>query len=137
MKFEVEKTDGATKARVGKLSTNSGVIHTPIFMPVGTAGTVKAVDQRALQHEVQAEIILGNTYHLYLRPGHDLIQKAGGLHRFMAWDRPILTDSGGYQVYSLSANRKIKEEGVKFKSHIDGSYHVLLLIIIVSYGLYL
>ncbi|GAB1858072.1 tRNA guanosine(34) transglycosylase Tgt [Flavobacteriaceae bacterium MHTCC 0001] len=124
MKFNLKGTDSHSKARAGKITTDHGVIETPIFMPVGTAGTVKGVHQRELKHDINPYIILGNTYHLYLRPQTDIIEKAGGLHKFMNWDRNILTDSGGYQVYSLSANRKIKEEGVKFKSHIDGSYHV-------------
>jgi len=123
LKFELKHTDKGSKARAGSVTTAHGVIETPIFMPVGTAGTVKAVHQRELINDVKAQIILGNTYHLYLRPGLPVIEKAGGLHKFINWDRPILTDSGGYQVYSLSANRKIKEEGVKFKSHIDGSTH--------------
>ncbi len=106
------------------ITTAHGQIQTPIFMPVGTAATVKGVHQQDLKNAIDPDIILGNTYHLYLRPGTDILEQAGGLHRFMNWDRPLLTDSGGYQVYSLSANRKIKEEGVKFKSHIDGSYHV-------------
>jgi queuine tRNA-ribosyltransferase len=124
MQFELEKTDPGSKARTGKLKTDHGEIKTPIFMPVGTAGSVKAVTQQDLKKDVEAEIILGNTYHLYLRPGLDILEQAGGLHKFINWDRPILTDSGGYQVYSLSDNRKIKEEGVKFKSHIDGSSHL-------------
>lgn len=124
MEFNLLVTDTQTKARAGKLSTAHGHIQTPIFMPVGTAATVKGVHQRELKNDINPDIILGNTYHLYLRPGTSIIEQAGGLHQFMGWDRPLLTDSGGYQVYSLSANRKIKEEGVKFKSHIDGSYHV-------------
>ena len=123
MKFQLTKSDDTTNARAAKLITDHGVINTPIFMPVGTLGTVKGIHNKELQKDVDAEIILGNTYHLYLRPGMSIIKKSGGLHKFMGWNRPILTDSGGYQVYSLSANRKIKEEGVKFKSHIDGSYH--------------
>jgi queuine tRNA-ribosyltransferase len=123
MKFELSATDPQSKARAGTLHTGHGVIHTPIFMPVGTAGSVKAVHQRELENDIHAQIILGNTYHLYLRPGIDLLEKAGGLHKFNGWSRPLLTDSGGYQVYSLGANRKIKEEGVVFKSHIDGSKH--------------
>ena len=123
MKFQLTKSDDTTNARAAKLITDHGVIKTPIFMPVGTLGTVKGIHNKELQKDVDAEIILGNTYHLYLRPGMSIIKKSGGLHKFMGWNRPILTDSGGYQVYSLSANRKIKEEGVKFKSHIDGSYH--------------
>ncbi|MCE2708303.1 MAG: tRNA guanosine(34) transglycosylase Tgt [Algoriphagus sp.] len=123
MKFDLEKKDTATRARAGTVSTAHGDIQTPIFMPVGTAATVKAVHQRELRQDIGAQIILGNTYHLYLRPGLDTLEKAGGLHRFMGWDGPILTDSGGYQVFSLSGNRKIQEEGVTFKSHIDGSKH--------------
>lgn len=124
MTFELLQTDAASRARAGTITTDHGRIETPIFMPVGTVGTVKGVHQRELQEDIQPDIILGNTYHLYLRPQVPILEKAGGLHKFMNWDRNILTDSGGYQVYSLSANRKIKEEGVKFKSHIDGSYHV-------------
>ncbi len=123
MKFDLITKDPLSKARAGSLTTDHGVIQTPIFMPVGTMGTVKGVHQRELKEDINPDIILGNTYHLYLRPQTNILEKAGGLHKFMNWDRPILTDSGGYQVYSLSANRKIKEEGVKFKSHIDGSYH--------------
>jgi len=123
MKFDLVTKDPLSKARAGSLTTDHGVIQTPIFMPVGTMGTVKGVHQRELKDDINPDIILGNTYHLYLRPQTEILEKAGGLHKFMNWDRPILTDSGGYQVYSLSANRKIKEEGVKFKSHIDGSYH--------------
>lgn len=123
MKFDLIKKDSQTKARVGTISTDHGVIETPIFMPVGTVASVKGVHQRELKNDINPDIILGNTYHLYLRPKLDILEKAGGLHKFMNWDRNILTDSGGYQVYSLSANRKIKEEGVKFKSHIDGSVH--------------
>ncbi|WP_034040747.1 tRNA guanosine(34) transglycosylase Tgt [Wocania ichthyoenteri] len=123
MTFELKAKDSQSKARAGKITTDHGVIETPIFMPVGTVATVKGVHQRELKEEINPDIILGNTYHLYLRPQTHIIEKAGGLHKFMNWDRNILTDSGGYQVYSLSANRKIKEEGVKFKSHIDGSYH--------------
>ena len=123
MKFTLQHADPQTKARAGKLETDHGTILTPIFMPVGTAGSVKAVHQHELLDPLHAQIILGNTYHLYLRPGLDILEKAGGLHRFMGWDRPILTDSGGYQVFSLSGTRKIKEEGVMFKSHIDGSKH--------------
>ena len=123
MKFNLITTDTNTKARAATLVTDHGVIETPIFMPVGTVGTVKGVHQRELKNDINPDIILGNTYHLYLRPQIEILQKAGGLHKFMNWDRNILTDSGGYQVYSLSANRKIKEEGVKFRSHIDGCYH--------------
>lgn len=122
--FEVHKRDKDTNARAGLLKTPHGNIPTPIFMPVGTAGTVKGILQRDLVEDIDAKIILGNTYHLYLRPGTDILQQAGGLHRFMSWDRPILTDSGGYQVFSLSGNRKLKEEGAVFKSHIDGSTHM-------------
>lgn len=123
MKFDIEGKDQGSKARYGTITTAHGEIKTPIFMPVGTAGSVKAVHQRELKHDVKAQIILGNTYHLYLRPGLDIIENAGGLHGFNGWDKPILTDSGGYQVYSLAGTRKIKEEGVMFKSHIDGSKH--------------
>jgi queuine tRNA-ribosyltransferase len=123
MQFEVIAQDPKSKARAGKITTPHGEILTPIFMPVGTAGTVKAVHQRELENDIKAQIILGNTYHLYLRPGIELLKKAGGLHRFNGWKRPILTDSGGYQVYSLTENRQITEEGVFFKSHIDGSKH--------------
>ncbi len=123
MKFDLKLTDPKSKARAGSITTDHGVIETPIFMPVGTVGTVKGVHQSELKTEVNPDIILGNTYHLYLRPGLDILEQAGGLHKFMNWDRNILTDSGGYQVYSLSGRRKINEEGVKFKSHIDGSMH--------------
>jgi len=124
MDFKLIKKDSASKARLGELTTTHGKIQTPIFMPVGTAATVKGVHQHELDKDTQAQIILGNTYHLYLRPGLEVLEKAGGLHKFMNWKKPILTDSGGYQVYSLSGKRKIKEEGVKFQSHIDGSYHL-------------
>ncbi|HUH51615.1 MAG TPA: tRNA guanosine(34) transglycosylase Tgt [Flavobacterium sp.] len=123
MQFELLTKDKQSKARAGTITTDHGTIETPIFMPVGTVASVKGVHQRELKQDINPDIILGNTYHLYLRPKTDILEKAGGLHKFMNWDRNILTDSGGYQVYSLSANRKIKEEGVKFKSHIDGSYH--------------
>lgn len=123
MKFDLITKDTKSKARAGKITTDHGVIETPIFMPVGTVASVKGVHQRELKNDINPDIILGNTYHLYLRPQTEILEKAGGLHKFMNWDRNILTDSGGYQVYSLSSNRKIKEEGVKFKSHIDGSYH--------------
>lgn len=123
MKFEKHKVDPLSKARAGTITTDHGTIETPIFMPVGTRATVKGVHQKELREAINPDIILGNTYHLFLRPGTEILKKAGGLHQFMNWDRNILTDSGGYQVYSLSANRKIKEEGVKFKSHIDGSMH--------------
>jgi queuine tRNA-ribosyltransferase len=123
MKFDLLHKDPLSKARAGSITTDHGVIETPIFMPVGTVASVKGVHQRELKNDINPDIILGNTYHLYLRPKTEILEKAGGLHKFMNWDRNILTDSGGYQVYSLSANRKIKEEGVKFKSHIDGSYH--------------
>ncbi len=123
MDFKLQAEDKGSKARAGLITTEHGQIETPIFMPVGTAGTVKAVHQRELKDDIKAEIILGNTYHLYLRPGLEIIEKAGGLHKFNGWDGPLLTDSGGYQVYSLANTRKIKEEGVTFKSHIDGSKH--------------
>lgn len=123
MQFELQAKDTQSKARAGKISTDHGEILTPIFMPVGTAGTVKGVHQHELKNDIKAQIILGNTYHLFLRPGLEIMQEAGGLHKFNGWDRPILTDSGGYQVYSLANSRKIIEEGVKFQSHIDGSYH--------------
>ena len=123
MNFELLKTDTLTKARAGRITTDHGIIETPIFMPVGTVASVKGVQQRELTEDINADIILGNTYHLYLRPTTAILEQAGGLHKFMHWDRNILTDSGGYQVYSFSSTRKIKEEGVKFKSHIDGSYH--------------
>lgn len=123
MIFTLEKTDSESKARAGKIETAHGEILTPIFMPVGTAGSVKAVHQTELEEAVKAQIILGNTYHLYLRPGIPVLEGAGGLHRFNGWKHPILTDSGGYQVFSLAAMRKLKEEGVTFQSHIDGSKH--------------
>lgn len=123
VKFDLVHTDTNSKARAGLVHTAHGTIETPIFMPVGTAGTVKGVHQRELKQDIKAQIILGNTYHLYLRPGLDVLEKAGGLHRFNGWDLPILTDSGGYQIFSLSAQRKLKEEGATFKSHIDGSTH--------------
>ena len=123
MKFSIQHTDPHSSARSGEIHTDHGIIQTPIFMPVGTLGTVKGIHQHELKEEIQAQIILGNTYHLYLRPGMDILRAAGGLHKFNGWDRPILTDSGGYQVYSLSGRRKIKEEGVTFRSHIDGSKH--------------
>tara|TARA_Y100001978_G_scaffold107242_1_gene95804 strand:+ start:418 stop:1548 length:1131 start_codon:yes stop_codon:yes gene_type:complete len=123
MHFDISHQDKNSSARAGEFHTDHGVVKTPIFMPVGTAGTVKGVHQRELKQDIEAEIILGNTYHLFLRPGMEIIEGAGGLHQFINWDKPILTDSGGYQVYSLSGSRKITEEGVKFQSHIDGSYH--------------
>ena len=123
MKFDLNQTDIHSKARAGTIVTDHGTIETPIFMPVGTSATVKGVHQRELEDDIKPDIILANTYHIYLRPTTRIIHSAGGIHNFMNWKKPILTDSGGYQVYSLSANRKIKEEGVKFKSHIDGSYH--------------
>ena len=123
MNFELLSTDANTHARAGRITTDHGVIETPIFMPVGTVASVKGVQQRELAQDINADIILGNTYHLYLRPTTSILEQAGGLHKFMHWDRNILTDSGGYQVYSFSSTRKIKEEGVRFKSHIDGSYH--------------
>jgi len=124
MHFEKILTDSQSKARLGRLHTDHGMIETPIFMPVGTAGSVKAVHQQELREDINAQIILGNTYHLYLRPGIEVLEKAGGLHQFMNWERPILTDSGGYQVYSLAGTRKIMEDGVRFQSHLDGSYHL-------------
>jgi len=125
MKFELEALDKGSSARAGSINTDHGVIQTPVFMPVGTQGTVKGVHQRELKDDINAQIILGNTYHLNLRPGIDVIESAGGLHKFIGWDRPILTDSGGYQVFSLAENRKISEDGVEFRSHIDGSKHKL------------
>lgn len=124
MQFQIQAQDTHSKARAGSLQTDHGEIATPIFMPVGTVGSVKAVNQQQLKDAVKAQIILGNTYHLYLRPGTSILQEAGGLHQFMGWDKPILTDSGGYQVFSLSNNRKLKEEGAIFQSHIDGSKHL-------------
>lgn len=122
--FKLEKTSSSTKARTGTLTTDHGDIKTPIFMPVGTQASVKAVDQDDLADQVKAQIILGNTYHLYLRPGNDIMSDAGGLHSFMRWEKPILTDSGGYQIFSLSDNRELEEEGATFKSHLDGSKHL-------------
>lgn len=122
--YTLKSTCSTSKARLGQLTTDHGVIETPIFMPVGTVGTVKAVSQDQLIEQIKAQIILGNTYHLYLRPGCDIISDAGGLHKFINWDRPMLTDSGGYQIFSLSDNRKLEEEGAHFKSHIDGSKHL-------------
>lgn len=124
MHFEKLHTDTLTKARLGRLHTDHGTIETPIFMPVGTSATVKGIHQQELREDIKAQIILGNTYHLYMRPGMEVIEAAGGLHQFMNWERPMLTDSGGYQVYSLAGTRKIMEDGVKFQSHLDGSYHV-------------
>src|SRR6186713_185688 len=124
LQFQLATTDQHSKARAGKITTDHGEILTPIFMPVGTVGSVKAVSQQQLKQDVKAKIILGNTYHLYLRPGTCTLEAAGGLHRFMGWNRPILTDSGGYQVFSLAASRKITEDGVLFQSHIDGSRHL-------------
>ena len=124
MTFEIQHTDLSSNARTGKITTDHGVIETPIFMPVGTVASVKAVHFHELKEDIKAQIILGNTYHLYLRPGIDTLERAGGLHKFNGWDGPILTDSGGYQVFSLSANRKLKEEGATFRSHIDGSKHL-------------
>lgn len=123
MNFKLQAKDEGSKARAGQMTTDHGVVNTPIFMPVGTVASVKGVHQTELKEVINAEIILGNTYHLYLRPKTTILEQAGGLHKFMSWDRNILTDSGGYQVYSLTHNRKLNEEGVKFKSHIDGSYH--------------
>lgn len=124
LQFKLEHTDPQSAARAGTITTDHGAVQTPIFMPVGTVGSVKGVSQQQLKSNVQAQIILGNTYHLYLRPGMETMEAAGGLHRFMNWDRPILTDSGGYQVFSLSGTRRINEEGVMFQSHIDGSKHL-------------
>ena len=124
MDFQLQATDIYTNARAGLITTDHGTIETPIFMPVGTVGSVKAVHAKELEKEVKAQIILGNTYHLYLRPGIEILEKAGGLHKFNSWKKPILTDSGGFQVFSLSANRKLKEEGAYFRSHIDGSKHL-------------
>lgn len=124
MKFVIQKQDLESNARAGEITTSHGIIETPIFMPVGTVASVKAVHQRELKEDIKAQIILGNTYHLYLRPGTDILFRAGGLHKFMNWERPILTDSGGFQVYSLATSRKKSENGVRFKSHIDGSYHM-------------
>ena len=124
MNFELQHTDPNSNARAGKIATDHGVIETPIFMPVGTVASVKAVHFHELKEDIKAQIILGNTYHLYLRPGIDTLERAGGLHKFNGWDKPILTDSGGFQVFSLSENRKIKEEGATFRSHIDGSKHL-------------
>ena len=124
MKYQLVATNKDTKARAGVISTDHGDIETPIFMPVGTVGAVKALHMHELRSDVKAQIILGNTYHLYLRPGMDIIERAGGLHKFNTWDKPILTDSGGFQVFSLSENRKLKEEGAAFRSHIDGSKHL-------------
>ena len=124
MKYELQAKDTCSNARAGIITTDHGCIETPIFMPVGTVGSVKAVHMHELRDDIKAQIILGNTYHLYLRPGMDIIEKAGGLHKFNGWDRPILTDSGGFLVFSLSSNRKLKEEGAYFRSHIDGSKHL-------------
>lgn len=124
MTFDLQYTDSKTNARAGLITTDHGTIRTPIFMPVGTLGSVKAVHMTELENDVKAQIILGNTYHLYLRPGLEILEKAGGLHKFNSWNRPILTDSGGFQVFSLSGNRKLKEEGAEFRSHIDGSKHL-------------
>ena len=124
MDFKIEATAPDTNARAGEITTDHGVVPTPIFMPVGTVGSVKGVHQRELRDDIDAKIILGNTYHLYLRPGLDILRRAGGLHKFNGWERPILTDSGGFQVFSLSGNRKLKEEGAYFRSHIDGSKHL-------------
>tara|TARA_R100001591_G_scaffold106531_1_gene114978 strand:+ start:25823 stop:26950 length:1128 start_codon:yes stop_codon:yes gene_type:complete len=122
--YTLKKEAASTKARLGEFKTDHGVIETPIFMPVGTLGTVKGVSQKSLIEQIHAQIILGNTYHLYLRPGNEIMKEAGGLHKFMNWNKPILTDSGGYQIFSLSENRKLEEEGAHFKSHIDGSKHL-------------
>ena len=122
--FELQNSDNNSKARAATITTGHGMIETPIFMPVGTAGSVKALTQQHLKNDVKAQIILGNTYHLYLRPGLQVLEHAGGLHRFNGWEGPLLTDSGGYQVFSLAGSRKISEEGVIFQSHIDGSRHL-------------
>ena len=124
MKFSIEKADAQSNARAGRITTAHGEIQTPIFMPVGTCGSVKGVHFSELREQIKAQIILGNTYHLYLRPGLDTLKKAGGLHKFNGWDRPILTDSGGFQVFSLTGIRKLREEGCEFRSHIDGSKHI-------------
>ncbi len=124
MNFKIEKHDSKSNARTGEIITDRGVIKTPIFMPVGTIGSVKGVHQTELEHDIKAQIILGNTYHLYLRPGLDVLKQAGGLHKFINWNKPILTDSGGFQVFSLSANRKLSKKGAAFSSHIDGSKHL-------------
>jgi queuine tRNA-ribosyltransferase len=124
MKFELQHKDTKSDARAGRITTDHGIIETPIFMPVGTVGSVKGIHFRELKEDIHAQIILGNTYHLYLRPGLDILERAGGLHKFIGWDRPILTDSGGFQVFSLEGTRKLKEEGVTFSSHIDGSKHL-------------
>src|SRR5450432_1764456 len=124
LQFQLHQTYKESRARAGKIVTDHGEILTPVFMPVGTAGSVKAVTQQQLRDDIKAQIILGNTYHLFLRPGLEVLEAAGGLHRFMNWDKPILTDSGGYQVFSLAGTRKINEEGVTFQSHIDGSKHL-------------
>src|SRR3984885_7100036 len=132
LQFELNTKDTGSKARAGKITTDHGEILTPIFMPVGTVGSVKAVSQQQLVNDVKAQIILGNTYHLYLRPGLEILEAAGGLHQFNGWHKPILTDSGGYQVFSLANNRKIKEEGVVFQSHIDGSKHLFTPEIVID-----
>ena len=129
MTFELQYTDAKSNARAGLITTDHGQIQTPIFMPVGTIGSVKGVHQTELKEDIQAQIILGNTYHLYLRPGLDVLEKAGGLHKFNGFDRPMLTDSGGFQVFSLSGIRKLREEGAEFRSHIDGSKHIFLSLI--------
>ena len=126
LQFTLQETDKHSKARCGKITTDHGEIQTPIFMPVGTVGSVKGVSQQQLLNDVKAQIILGNTYHLYLRPALEVLEEAGGLHKFMGWDRPILTDSGGYQVFSLSLTRKLTENGAIFQSHIDGSKHLFV-----------
>src|SRR4051794_8954160 len=124
LQFSLQQTDTGTAARAGTITSDHGLFQTPMFMPVGTIGSVKAITQQQLTEVVDAQIILGNTYHLYLRPGMEVLKNAGGLHKFINWQKPILTDSGGYQVFSLAANRKITEEGVVFASHIDGSKHL-------------
>ena len=124
MEYKLQATAPGSEARAGIITTDHGEIETPIFMPVGTLGSVKGVHTREIRDDIKAQIILGNTYHLYLRPGIEILEKAGGLHKFNGWERPILTDSGGFQVFSLSSNRKLKEEGAYFRSHIDGSKHL-------------
>ena len=123
MKFELQHTDNSSNARAGLITTDHGLVETPIFMPVGTVGSVKAVQMYELKEDIEAQIILGNTYHLYLRPGLDILKQAGGLHKFNSWNKPMLTDSGGFQVFSLTEIRKLTEQGAEFRSHIDGSKH--------------
>src|SRR6476659_11180430 len=132
LQFQLQHTDRGSKARTGKIITDHGEIFTPVFMPVGTAGSVKAVTQQQLNEDIKAQVILGNTYHLFLRPGLEVLEAAGGLHMFMNWNKPILTDSGGYQVFSLSGTRKLTEEGTIFQSHIDGSRHLFTPEIVID-----